>query len=77
MLSLEDTYSEFRSSCVDDNGNGYHLVVSVPVKGYVDFELWQVVGGMCPEEPQVSMQLPARLVPEIIEVFKAGLNEAS
>jgi hypothetical protein len=57
-MLLPDGTEELWYSYRNELGTGYDMVLSNPVEGHVDIQIFQVIMNVVPAEPSVSLSLP-------------------
>jgi len=72
----EDGSIEFNAFSRNAHGTGFDMIVSNPVDGFVDIEIFQVVCHEVPTEPSVSLSLPVSAAVNFMLAFQGGTNVA-
>jgi hypothetical protein len=61
----------------NEHGTGFDLIVSAPRQHMVDIEIYQVICHLVPEEPSVSLSLPASALAALMQALTDGQRHAN
>jgi hypothetical protein len=67
---------KYHANYRNQHGTGFDMVVSNPLHGNVDLEIFQVVCNEVPEAPSVSLTLPVNAAHNFLMALQAGLQVA-